>query len=197
VREVVDEALSHPPFPQEPGPAGKLLEDFLEWFGDLFSGLGIEPSESVWEASVWVMWIAIVVVVVGYLCLLISRVISEGRREKTEPELARELQILARVQELREEARQAEAAGEYTLALRLYFFALVIGLGQQGELEYKEAWTNRELLERGAPHQKILDVLGPLVHELDAHSFGERQTEEREVRHFAELCERMLVGQSP
>ncbi|MFT7487362.1 MAG: hypothetical protein ACI9F9_003223, partial [Candidatus Paceibacteria bacterium] len=88
--------------------------------------------------------------------------------------------------------RAAQAAGEFTLALRLYFFALVIGLGERGGLEYNPAWTNRELLERGAPREDVVEALRPLVGQLDAHSFGELPTRPEQVEQFAEVCERLL-----
>ncbi len=195
VREATQEVLSQAPFPQKPGPVGEAFDKFLEWFWDLFSGLGFTPSKGAWEMSMTVVWVLLIALVVVYLGLLIARVIRAGQHSRSEPRQGRELQLQVRVQELREQAQAAELAGDYTLALRLYFFALVIGLGQQGELEYKEAWTNRELLERGDPRPDVLKLLRPLVGELDAHSFGERQTEHREVRHFAQLCERLLVVQ--
>lgn len=195
VREALEEVLSEPPFPQEPGPLQRGLQEFFEWLTGLFSSGAGETVASAWELSAMIMWILLISLVVVFIGMLIHRALQARRWVRSQPELALETRVRARVAELREEARQAEEAGDYTLALRLYFFALVIGLGQQGQLEYKEAWTNRELLERGEPGPDVLNVLRPLVGELDAHSFGERKTEPGEVRHFAQLCERMLVAE--
>jgi hypothetical protein len=101
--------------------------------------------------------------------------------------------VRARVAELLREARAARARGELTLALRLTFFALVVGLGRRGSLEYHDAWTNRELLVRGHPEPDVAALLAPLLVELDRKSFGGEPTRAVDVERMEELCARLGV----
>ncbi|HZO10199.1 MAG TPA: DUF4129 domain-containing protein, partial [Myxococcota bacterium] len=86
----------------------------------------------------------------------------------------------------------AAARGDRVAALRLLFRALVLGLSQRGELEYRDAWTNRELLERGAPPRDVAPVLAALVPRLDAQSFGHEPAVAEDVERLAALCDRFL-----
>jgi hypothetical protein len=76
--------------------------------------------------------------------------------------------------------------------MRLEFTALVVGLGQRGDLEYREAFTNRELLERGRPGAEAERMLRPLVPELDRKSFGGEPAAPGDVARIAALCDRWL-----
>jgi hypothetical protein len=100
----------------------------------------------------------------------------------------------ASVAALRREARAAAGRGDRLAALRLYFRALVIGLSERGELRYRDAWTNRELLERGSPRREVLPLLAPLVPRLDAQSFGREPASAEDVDRLAALCDRLLGG---
>jgi len=194
VRAVLDEVLARPEFQERHNFLADLLRDFLHWLQDIFGGLGGGLDAGLVESGLRIFWIG--VSVVGGIVLVwfwVSFLRSRRKRAASDPEpLADEL--ASRVASLRERAREAQAAGDWTRALRLYFFALVVGLGQRGELAYDDAWTNRELLERGHPSPAVLELLGPLVGELDAHSFGLRPTNAREVSRFAGLCDRLLGG---
>jgi len=187
VAEAVDAVLSRGEFREEPRFFAELLEEFFGWLGELFD----VPVESV-ESGVQVLWIVLAVVAgaaLAWFAVSVARSRAARRAAGATAELA---EVARRVAELRAEARRAQEAGELTRALRLYFFALVVGLGELGELEYDDAWTNRELLLRGEPDAEIARRLGPLVGELDAHSFGGRPTEPAEVERFAGLCEELL-----
>jgi hypothetical protein len=98
----------------------------------------------------------------------------------------------ARARELLRRARAARAAGDLRLALRLSFFALVIGLGERGDLRYRDSWTYRELLRRGKPARAVHEVLTGLVHDLEAKEFGRAQATEDDLRRVDELCRRYL-----
>lgn len=196
VRETVEEVLSAPAYRDSDGnPILRAIEEFFGWIFGLLDGFGLETPEGTLEAGVRLLWIVIfLVVVVFFGRVLILHLRARAEQSSVDRASAAD-ELASRVASLREEAREAHAAGDYTLALRLYFFALVIGLGQRGELEYNRAWTNRELLERGEPQPEIAQLLGPLVAELDAHSFGHVPTGAPQVRRFADLCERLLGGQ--
>jgi hypothetical protein len=101
--------------------------------------------------------------------------------------------VSRRVSELLARARTAREEGDLVLALRLTFFALVIGLGRRGDLEYRDSWTNRELLARGHPSADVAARLGPLVDELDFKMFGDGLTTESDLERLDELCRRWLA----
>ncbi len=194
VREAVEEVLSGPDFRDEASPLEDAFAEFFEWFFGLFPDTGPAPDASVLEMGLQVVWILILVIAAGLLARVIWNYVRAVRLRESEVQPTLSEEVAARVRDLRHRAREAEVAGDFTLALRLYFFALVIGLGQRGELEYNSAWTNRELLERGEPHLEVAKLLRPLVGELDAHSFGEEPTQPEEVQRFADLCEDLLGG---
>jgi hypothetical protein len=194
VAECVAEVLSRPGFPTEPGPIEETLEEIWQWVQSLLNDIGFGlPSGGVWTAVEW-LWGAIILLLVAFLAYWLRRRILEVQSGARGPVKGLSEQVVSRIGDLRRQAQDAEAQGDLTLALRLYFFALVIGLGQKGELEYNDAWTNRELLERGQTAADVAKNLKPLVGALNEHSFGERRTEPHEVRRFAELCESMLGG---
>lgn len=194
VSECVDEVLLRPEFPREPGAVAQALTDFWDWFKSLFEGFGVSlPNADVGAAVEW-LWGFIIVLVIVFLAYVVYRRIKDVNGRGRLPVKGMSKKVVSRMHDLRLQAESAEAEGDLTLALRLYFFALVIGLGQKGELEYNDAWTNRELLERGQTDPEVARTLKPLVGALNEHSFGERRTEPHEVRRFAELCESMLGG---
>jgi hypothetical protein len=196
VRETVEEVLSAPAYGEDgQNPIMLALTELFDWIVELLEEFGLDAPAGTLEAGVKFLWFVIFLVVVLFLArLLILHLRVRAEQASTDRASAAD-ELANRVANLRNEAREAHSAGDYTLALRLYFFALVIGLGQRGELEYNGAWTNRELLERGEPQPEIAQLLGPLVAELDAHSFGHVPTGAPQVRRFADLCERLLGGQ--
>ena len=188
VRDVLDDVFKAPEFDQSPG----LVEEFFDWLGDLFDFGGI--GEGVFDLTTFTMQAVVFVVGVVVVWLGVKYVMQAlGGRESAKPVTpgAKEL-TRNRVAELRAAASAAEEAGDHLLALRLYFFALVVGLGERGELAYNDAWTNRELMERGTPTTQIVETLQPLLGELDQMSFGERQVEASDVSRFELLCDRWL-----
>lgn len=192
VVETLDEILARPEFEQQGSYLEELLSDFFLWLGEFLDGLGVGMGDAGVEA--WTRTLGVIVAIssgVGLIWFLI--VIFRSRSAQREKETAQLPEAVARrVSKLRKEAQAAQERGDLTRALRLYFFALVVGLGERGELEYSDAWTNRELLERGEPDASIAKLLRPLVTELDEHSFGQRPTKASEVKVFAELCEDLL-----
>jgi hypothetical protein len=190
VRAALEEVLARPEFREQRDPLGDavggILEDLLDGLARLFPD--VDPSAAVGGAHQ--LGLVLVGLAAAGLLVLLARAVQRRRAAGGAPGL--EAERRARVDELRARARAAEAAGDLTLALRLHFFALVVGLGQRGQLVYSDAFTNRELLERGAPRPEVLHLLRPLVDELDEHSFGRRPTDAGEVARFAGLCERLL-----
>lgn len=95
-----------------------------------------------------------------------------------------------RVARLCAAAREADERGEHVLAMRLAFTALVCALGERGDLEYRDAYTNRELLERGRPGREAESLLRPLVPDLDARSFGGTPATRADYQRIARLVAR-------
>jgi uncharacterized membrane protein len=162
------------------------LGNVLEWLKNAL-GLGHGVFGSAFS---WLVLAAIVIALV----VLAVRVLPFVRRDRSSATDAGDASDARerRVAELRRRAGEAEAGGDHAQALRLYFWALVVGLGERGALEYRDAWTNRELLERGAPRAEVERVLRPLVPELDRKTFGRVPADADDVRRLSELCDEML-----
>ncbi len=197
VEERIEQILARPQFDFANDEGPSLLQRFVEWFvetlGDLFDfDPGVDPS-----AAADVLWNVLLALAVLALVLLIARWVwlrwhaAAARRAAAEAPAA---DVRRRVAELRAEAARARAAGDLRLALRLLLFALVVGLGERGDLRYREAWTNRELLERGRPRPAVDALLRPLVVELEAKEFGNEPTVSADVERLETLCARWLDG---
>jgi hypothetical protein len=175
----------------------ELLEAYFEWRDKGQTQETTTTSSggsSTWSPDDLIVALIIAVVVV-LIVVLISRHFR-GRRHDHEHRGTIAERVASRVEALRARAREAEASGDWIEALRLDFFALVIGLGERGDLDYRDAWTNRELLERGMPSRKVELSLRPVVKRLDAHSFGHLPSGPEEVVEFREFCDRLLEGRA-
>lgn len=195
VEETLREVLSRPGFGKRvQSTEESLVERFFEWLGDLFSdGDAEEVVSGALGASEVLLW----VVVAAGSAFLLWHLFLIGRPgfkrwQARQKELLEEGLVERRVEALRRLAREAEEAADWTRALRLHFFAAVVGLGERGDLDYRDAWTNRELLERGDPSAQVRGTLSPLMQELDERSFGLRPTEAVDVRRFSSICEGLM-----
>jgi len=185
VGEALREVLRGPGFSREPS----LLEQALRWLVDQLSGSGGAPG-----ALRGFLVFALVVGGVAAAVLVVRALARRGARGV--PSSAGDGKE-RRVRDLLVQAREAREAGELRRALRLFLFALVVGLGERGDLRYREAWTNRELLRRGAPSERAAALLGPLVEELEEKEFGRAPIDEADVGRLDELCRRWLEGPEP
>ncbi len=188
VRAVLADVLAREGIPvgeQEPG----WLARFLRW---LAGRLGLDLS-SVDVSLVF----AIIAVTFTLLCVVW---IARGRRRRVRGLDARTTQAGidspggARALAIRREALEAEERGELALALRLNLFALVVGLSEHGDLEYREAWTNRELVERGRPRPEVRDRLTDLLDDIDPKTFGRTRTTPEDLRRVEALSLELLEG---
>jgi len=172
VRSSIDEILSRSEFSGRRGAFGQWLDDTLDKIlsaiGDLF---GIAPGAA-GGAIVVIAYVALGAALAWIVWRIVRARIATQNSAPDAPAPNSIEARRARVADLRRAAGAARATGNHVLALRLYFTALVVGLGERGDLEYRDAWTNRELLERGEPSEKIERTLSPLVRDLDAKSFG-------------------------
>ena len=193
VRAAIDEVLARAEFrPPSKGPLEWLGEKILELIGALGRLFGIEGLSV--APVLWILRGLAVIAILALAVLVVRRVLARraargsAASSALDPEAARR----RRVDELRAEARRARESGDRVRALRLYFFALVIGLSERGDLEYRDAWTNRELFERGAPRTDAARELAALVPDLDRKSFGGEPAAEEDVERLAALCARWL-----
>jgi len=194
VRGAVERVLSRPEFSDETpwwerlsSWVGERLDEVWEFFTGLFEDVPLpDAPEGLRFALGWLLAL-LLAVLLGWIFVRFGGklpvVVARGRAAR---------QVSQRVQQLRRRAREARAAGDLPLALRLTFFALVVGLGRRGNLEYRDAWTNRELLARGRPSSDVSSLLSPLVEELDRKMFGHDETTEADVERLEALCARWL-----
>ena len=152
-----------------------LLEEVFEWFGERMS---FEVSSGFARGLLWI--VAVLLALLGIFLLV--RFMPAGRRARRRSDEAHSgPSVASRLAQLRREAREARTAGDLRLALRKQFFALVLGLGTRGDLEFRAAWTNRELLRRGRPSPEIAALLEPLVVEFERKEFGNEPVDERDL----------------
>lgn len=85
-------------------------------------------------------------------------------------------------------ARAARAAGDAREALRQYGLALVLALGAEHALEFRAAWTERELLRRGRPEPDARALVEGLLGELEAKRFGRAAVAEADLERLDLLC---------
>jgi hypothetical protein len=190
VREGAAEILSRPEFrPQEES----WLQRFLR---DLMAAIDSPRAAEAGWVALWVL-AGIGALLVGWLLARLLAEASLGRRAHgtagtrgSPGDLQGDVQ--RRIDELRARAQAARAAGDLVLALRLHFAALVIALGTRGDLEYRDAWTNRELLARGRPSEPVAALLAPLVEELDRKGFGGAPASEEDVETIERLSRHLL-----
>jgi hypothetical protein len=191
VRETIDRILARREFqPADHSLSdwiGKQLERFFRWIGDL---LGIADAGSVRT----ILMTFLVLAALGFAWSIV-RALALRRKLDAPPSSAPAPDLrAATVDALRRMAREAADRGEHVAALRLLFRALVVGLSERGELAYREAWTNRELLERGAPRRDVLELLASLVPRLDAQSFGREPAGPDDVARLSAVCDRLLAA---
>ena len=184
IRVAVEEVFSRPEFSDEPGWFARLLE----WLQELF---GEASGEAAIDLGWVVLWVLVLILagLAGWAFVRLGGRLPAGSARRR----AATSRVSRRVAELLALARAARTAGDLVLALRLTFFALVVGLGRRGDLEYRDSWTNRELLARGHPSADVAARLGPLVDELDVKMFGSGSTTEGDLERLDELCRRWLT----
>jgi hypothetical protein len=177
-------------------PGESWLERQLERLIDLLPSGGALPEAAAW-GLVWLLAI-VLGLLLGWLVVQLRRNVAWRRA----PEAAREVAGAAavgrtardRVADLRRRAREAREQGDLVAALRLTFFALLVGLGRGGGLEYRDTWTARELVERGRPAPEVAATLAPLVRRIDERTFGRRPVTGEDVDELEALCARWLDG---
>lgn len=151
------------------------VDPVAEALGRLFSW---SISDEALVATGWtLLWIAAIGLGVGLGWLYVRMRASPRRAREATGAAAGEFSGAvasagARALELRARAQAARASGDLALALRLALFALLVELAQRGDLEFRDAWTHRELFERGRPSAAARAALGPWLGELDAKLFG-------------------------
>jgi hypothetical protein len=170
-----------------------LLERLFEWLG--------VGSVDIGSAIFWV-WIVLGSVGFAFVLHFVLRTLAGAPAWRT-----RALARLGagssaldarrrRVQELRERARAAEAAGDLALALRLELFAIVVALGENGELEFRPAWTNRELCARGNPAPVLAERLLGVLDELDPLTWGPETAQPADLARLRALATELGAGEA-
>ncbi len=181
VRARIEDIIERSSYETTPSMLDKLLEWILDHLGF---------AEGAATAIEWVLGVLAIALVVLLLWLVV-RLIRNVRRQTQDDRSGTERvgpSARERATLLRREARAARRDGDLRLALRLMLFALVVGLGARGNLRYRDAWTNRELLERGRPSKATHELLFPLVREFEAKDFGREPTSEEDLDRLDELC---------
>jgi hypothetical protein len=197
VRARIDDILARPEFGTERSVLGEWISDVIERIlRALGRTFGIEPR-GVGDFLVVALYVALAAGLVFLVWRIVrARLDARGAQDELPAELDPVEARRLRVSELRGRARTARASGELVLALRLYFTALVVGLGERGDLDYRDAWTNRELLERGEPSEHVERKLAPLVRDLDLRSFGGVPARDEDVEQMSRVVDELLGAEA-
>ena len=137
-------------------------------------------------------WVLIAALAALAFVLLRRLFLSTGaaRREEASQAPPAPAGLAQRLAELEAQARAARARGDLRLALRLLYLALVLALGGRGDLEYRDSWTQRELLRRGKPSAGARALLEALLRELEPKEFGPALVSEADVERLHVLLAR-------
>ena len=184
VERALDEILS-----RKANGETSLMEKLKNWFSEWFSwpDFSVEGSSGFWAAlRDGVIILAFVVLIVFLVRLAVNKLGEHfgdrGAKGKSQ------IPVQQRVAQLRLDAREARLAGKLRLSLQKQFFALVLGLGERGDLEFRDAWTNRELLALGSPSNEVQNVLAPLLIELEPKEFGREAVQDHDLNRLEELA---------
>jgi len=191
------------PSPRNPLEVQRALEEILQrdaqpevsawervmlWLEEVFS-FSWTPNSTAPDWLEGMVKVLVLLAAVGLVILvlrLVAHQVAQRRKRAEGGEL--DIPVFERVALLRLEAQAARRAGHWKLALQKQFFALVLGLGERGDLEFRDAWTNRELLKLGSPAPEVLRVLSPLLEELEPKEFGRVEVEARDLDRLEELA---------
>lgn len=189
VHEVLTSVMEREGIPREPAEPGALTQWLSDKFSSLFNGL---------EGSSDALIVLLIVLSLAFVIALMV-VMVRGRAGRWRARDSRSVEpseaVRVRVAELRARARAAELDGDLVLALRTHLFALVVGLGEVGDLEFRPTWTDRELLQRGHPEPRVRQWLGGLLDDLDPKTFGHQRVGVEDVRRLDGLSAQVLSGE--
>ena len=185
VERVVERVYARPEFTKD---ERTLMDDILEWISEQFD-VDVDPSAAggLLDGGMRVV-LFLIGIALAWLLLRFARDFLRQRSKLRSDAQAEKLAVHNRVRELYRGALQARAAGDFRLAVRLGLFALVTGLGMKGSLEYRDAWTYREILKRGLPDASVSGLLAELIEELEAKEFGEMPVTEADLDRLEALC---------
>lgn len=113
---------------------------------------------------------------------------TEAEVAQEDLRLARERWVLAQL----EAARAAEARDDWHAALRAYWGALVVGLGQSRVLAFRPGWTCREMLARTLSEGAPVAPVAALLPRVEAMEFGHAAVGPGVVGEVADLCRELL-----
>ena len=189
--EEVDAALTRvldgPEFRRE----RTLLDEMIEWLGANF---GTEAVELLGPLTRWIFAAALVGALLWSALVLVRALRSQGAGAAAGPARTSPLE---RARALLVRAREARSSGDLRLALRLYLHALLLGTSQAGELVYRDAWTNRELLRLGEPSPRVRTLLDAIVREYEPKEFGRAEVATGDLERLEELVATHLPAVQP
>ena len=183
VHAALERVLHAEGIPQpEPQPSA-----LVRWLSEHLGGLASAPLLAVLKT--------VALVLLGLVLLVwISRLVSRRRVRARGSAGALALDSRrARAAALRAAAVRSHASGELALALRQQLTALVVGLGEHGQLDYRPAWTLRELVARGRPPLALAGALEQLIDEVEPLCFARVEVREADYQRVARFVDQKLA----
>jgi Domain of unknown function (DUF4129) len=185
IRRSLDDVFARREFNPSPSRVdlGQSLTNVFAWLGSLSSSA---------PGLFWVILIGCLVLLtllVTHLSWTIHSAFSAARRARQAGEGQQQRRRLSETYATA--ADQADAAGNYTEAVRCLFLALVYHFDESGRISYLPAGTNREYLREFANRPAILRDLGVFVDILDDNWYGQQPTPPEHYRRCREMFDRI------
>lgn len=160
-----------------------------------YEGPAFDISPEFVRVLMWLGALALVAVVVMLLLRLRSGKAHDPAVAAEEDPLER------RARWIREQlalAQAAEARGDWHAALRGFWGALVVGLGQSRQLAFRPGWTCREMLARSIDagrRSSATEPVAALLPRVEAMEFGDVPAGPEVVGEVAGLCRASLPAE--
>ena len=172
------------------------LDRFGDWLDNLFGDWGLDSGSQTLAIVMAALLGAGLLTWMGWVLWKSRKRGAEVAAQQAEedPAAVRERWV----REQLERGLAAEQSGDWPLALRSYWAALVVGLGQSRLLAFRPGWTCREMLQRSAgsratgTSQGASREVAALLPRVEAMEFGDRPVGPAEVGEVAGLCRNLL-----
>ena len=187
--------------PQQQGALGRMVEDFLEWFGGLFpKGAPIAPGASPTFSTLTLALVgALCLAVLAYVAYLLwlrrgAGVRALGLRREARVVLGERLEADQTASDLLDEAERLARGGELRGAIRKAYVALLCELGDRGVLRLAQHKTNRDYLEavRRAARPRLYTEMLPLTNAFELHWYGLRAASDADWESFKTRCREVI-----
>ncbi len=179
-------------FPREPQSKATWSRKLWDWLRRVLRGewqAGLTP----WQFRGLVVGLLLVLALILYHLFTVVRPALRRRAPPaSSPRFVPDESAARDSARLRSLAAEHAAWGEYRLALRVAYQALLAALDERGLIDYDERRTNWEYVRALAHHGELSRALRPLTMTFDRKWYGEEETSAEEYEASMAAAERAL-----